>query len=56
MLIAVPALARSIFDAKKGKEGKEGQRGKDGEESLCFRLERKGKDGEARKERIVRKG
>ena len=26
-----------------------GQRGKDGEESLCFRLGRKGKDSEERK-------
>ena len=40
------------------KERKErlGQRERDGEESICYRLGKKGKDGEARKERIARKG
>ena len=40
--------------AMKGNEGK--VRRKDDEESRCFRLGRKEKDGEARKERIARKG
>ena len=41
---------------RKERKGRYGQRGKGGEESLCFRLGSKGKDGEARKERIARKG
>ena len=41
---------------RKEKKERKGQRGKYGEESLCFRLGRKGKDSEERKVRTARKG